>query len=260
MKRETIAAALEELDERFICESAEYGPNSMQGLPERKTPMKTKRILTIALAAALILALGVTAYAVAGRLRSTAKTPLPKTAEYSDLADLPEIEKNVGYPIHVPETFTNGYSFAALRTEGEAVFGENDEILKEFYGVRITYSLAGAPDLYLELSPTLDLPGGAAAPEPGQRRTIRGVTVDLSVDHYKLVPEGYEKTAEDLAKEAEGHYYITFGPDTIMECEYAFASFELNGVNYVLTDLEASADSPDVLAEMAGEVIAAANS
>ena len=63
MKRETITAALNRLDDRFICEAAELRPGAIQETPERKTPMKTKRILTIALAAALILALGATAYA-----------------------------------------------------------------------------------------------------------------------------------------------------------------------------------------------------
>lgn len=63
MKRETITQALNGLDDRFIRETAVYSPGKMQESPERIVPMKKKRFLSIVLAAALILALGITAYA-----------------------------------------------------------------------------------------------------------------------------------------------------------------------------------------------------
>ena len=63
MKRETISAALCGLDDRFISEAAVYSPGKMQESPERSAPMKKKHLVSLALAAALILALGITAYA-----------------------------------------------------------------------------------------------------------------------------------------------------------------------------------------------------
>lgn len=63
MKRETISAALDGLDDWFIREAEVYAPKTMQEGPERIVPMKKKRLVTLALAAALILALGITAYA-----------------------------------------------------------------------------------------------------------------------------------------------------------------------------------------------------
>ena len=39
--------------------------------------------------------------------------------------------------------------------------------------------------------------------------------VRLSHDRYRLVPEDYEKTEADLAAEAAGHFYISFGADEI---------------------------------------------
>lgn len=63
MKRETISAALCGLDDRFIREAAVYSPGKMQESPERIAPMKKKRLVSLALAAALILALGITTYA-----------------------------------------------------------------------------------------------------------------------------------------------------------------------------------------------------
>ncbi len=63
MKRETISAALGGLDDRFVSEAAVYAPGTMREGPERIVRMKKKRFLSIVLAAALILALGITAYA-----------------------------------------------------------------------------------------------------------------------------------------------------------------------------------------------------
>ena len=258
MKRETISLALSGLEERFISEAMDYCPRPMQGTPERNIHMKKKRIMSVALAAALILALGVTAFAVAGIVRSTATRAMPKTAEYADLADIPEVERDVGYPVSVVESFTNGYGFSTLRVTGEAVYGENEEVLREYYSVCVTYSKPGERDLLLTLSP-IQAPEDTDEPAPTERRTVNETEIRLSLDHYKMVPEEYEKTQEDLARENEGHYYISFGPEKITEKEYGFAEFDCSGVRYVLMDDNASADSLDVLAEMAGELIAGAD-
>lgn len=63
MKRETISEALNALEDRFVTEAADYRPGAIQETPERIVYMKTKRIISIALAAALVLALGIGAYA-----------------------------------------------------------------------------------------------------------------------------------------------------------------------------------------------------
>lgn len=70
MKRETISQALNLLDERHISDTAVFAPACVQESPERITRMNAKktrapkRILSIALAAALILAMALTAYAI----------------------------------------------------------------------------------------------------------------------------------------------------------------------------------------------------
>ncbi len=259
MKREIVSLALDHLDDRHISDTAAFSPGAVQSAPERIAQMKKKRIISIALAAALVLALGATAYAIAGYSRSTATQAMPKAADYTSLSDLPQVEKDVGYPVAAPERFSDGYVFAGLRVEGEAVFGEDNEALAEYYGVHVTYTKPGAGDRILSLSPALALPGGASAPEPNERRTVNGVEVALSRDHYKLVPEDYEKTEEDLEKEAAGHFYISFSDaDGVRENEYAFAVFERGGVIYTLMDMAPSGDPFDALARMAGEVIDAA--
>ena len=68
MKRESITLMLNGLADEYISEAAAFCPASIQESPERIVHMNKKRIITFALAAALILALGVTALAAAGAL------------------------------------------------------------------------------------------------------------------------------------------------------------------------------------------------
>ena len=63
MKRETISLAFNGLEDTFISEAAEFCPEVIEKSPERIVHMKKKRIISLALAAALILALGIGAFA-----------------------------------------------------------------------------------------------------------------------------------------------------------------------------------------------------
>ena len=258
MNREQAFETLSELDDSFIAESIRYAPADAAKPSERIEHMKRKRIFTIALAAALILALGAAAYAISGIPRSTGTHHMPRVEEYTSLSDLPKIEKDVGYPVTAPERFSNGYAFKGLRVNGQAVFGEDNEVLREYYGVSVTYTKDGERDLYLELSPVLRLEGGTPPREPSERRELNGVELRLNLDHYKFVPADYEKTQEDLANEAAGHYFLSYGEVEIQEREIASVEFELGDVVYLLMDMDADAAALDTLARMAQEVIEAA--
>lgn len=61
MNRDQILQLLDAVDDRFVTESARFDPARRP--TERSASMKTKRILTLALAAALLLGLGAVAYA-----------------------------------------------------------------------------------------------------------------------------------------------------------------------------------------------------
>jgi hypothetical protein len=63
MKRETITLMLNGIDDDYISEADVFDPETIQEPPERIVHMK-KRIITFALAAALMLDVGITAYAI----------------------------------------------------------------------------------------------------------------------------------------------------------------------------------------------------
>ena len=62
MKRELLLKAFGDIDENYIAEAYRAIPEDATGTSERIVYMNKKRFLTFALAAALILALGITAY------------------------------------------------------------------------------------------------------------------------------------------------------------------------------------------------------
>ena len=74
MNREQVFETLSELNDSFIAEAIRYAPADAAKPPERIVQVKKRKILAIALAAALILALGAAAYALSGipRQRCTA--------------------------------------------------------------------------------------------------------------------------------------------------------------------------------------------
>ena len=113
MKRETITLMLNCVEDGFISETAVFRPASRQESPERTAHMKKKRIITAALAAALLLALGITAYAV-WSIHSARQQELK--------ADLKIEEKNVNsyteYPVP-SQSSASGVTLLSTVNDGE---------------------------------------------------------------------------------------------------------------------------------------------
>ncbi len=79
MNRELLSRAVGAIDERYVAEACRLAPERASSAPERMAHMKIKRIVTFALAAVLVLALGVTAYA--GYSRVSGKEAAEKIAQ-----------------------------------------------------------------------------------------------------------------------------------------------------------------------------------
>ena len=225
---------------------------------ENKT-MKSikKRPLRVALICALLAVLMVgTAYAASGVMRYVGTYRMPEDQRSTRFEDLDRFERIAGYPVAAVEAFSNGYRFASMQLGGQAVFDENYKAAKEFYGVNFTYKKDGAPDLILAVSPVLETAGGTSTYVPTDRLWIERIPVDYSLDHYKVVPPDYRESAEDLAAKESGHYYISYGSDEIEEYDCSFATFTLDGADYVLM-FQVPVEAQEMYA-MAGEIIAAA--
>ena len=98
MKRETITLMLNSIDDDYISEADVFDPETIQEPTERIVHMK-KRIITFALAAALMLALGITAYAIVSihqrrqqELRENLKIEENHVAGYQEFQETPTPE------------------------------------------------------------------------------------------------------------------------------------------------------------------------
>ncbi len=158
MKRETITLMLNSIDDDYINEAEVFCPDAIQGTPERIVHMK-KRIITFALAAVLLLALGITAYAVWSI----------HTARQQELkADLKIEENNVSSYMEydVPDEQENGLVLLSSVNDGmeQHVYVNISPVTKEEASrfpadARFAWSIAGTeiggfagPQLPVELS------------------------------------------------------------------------------------------------------------
>ena len=117
MNREKAFAALSGLDDRYIAEALRYTPGEAAGAPERSGKMKSKRLVTLALAAVLILALGATAWAIGMSIHRQRQEELRQELQ----VDENRVEDYVEYPVpedpaEAPET---GVTLLSAMNDGE---------------------------------------------------------------------------------------------------------------------------------------------
>ena len=205
-----------------------------------------------------MLAFGITAYAIWGVPKWTATHNMENTGEYTSLSDLPKVEKIVGYDICLVDRFTNGFAFSKLRVDGLADYDEDYNVLKEYYGVNATYRTPNGAEMMLFLSPVSDNSDSQVTRAASSEYFIGETEVRIYRDHYKFVPEDYEKTPEDIAAEAGGHYYISFGADKTEERDIVSADLVLNNVTYTFFFNDGSECSDEMLIQMASELAGAA--
>ena len=104
MNRELLSKALCEIDESFIAEAYRPVPEAASGSPERIVHMKKKRIITFALAAALILGLGTVAYAIGVSIHSQRQEELREQLhidenQVTDYVEYPVVEEPEKVPV-----------------------------------------------------------------------------------------------------------------------------------------------------------------
>ena len=130
MKRETITRMLDAVNDEYISQTAVFDPGSIQEGPERIVQMKKKRIITFALAAALILALGAGAYA-AGLFGGKPEITV-HTVDHDDIDWLPDYANEIANTTFEPHDNAPTAEIAAMLAE----LGKGERSSREFGSIR----------------------------------------------------------------------------------------------------------------------------
>ena len=229
------------------------------------TPGKhlSKHLFPLALAAVLVIALSVAAYAIVSgqRLFVLSGPQLSSTS----LRDTSKVEDAVGFRVIAPERFYNGCQFISMTVYRMDISEENCDEAVSYNSVHFAYATPDSEGFSMSLYPALAFEHGYIyEPEPVEHRIYAGNEIRLNRECYKYVPYDYKLTEDDRIREAAGHFVVIRDKETsdIWEQSTSAAFFELFGVMYVLSgDVLVGTDSQDwldTLADMAEEVIDAA--
>ena len=245
MKATDLAKALNEIDDAYLAE--------LDTLEKELVTMKNrKKISRILIAAAVICLLTVTAFAAE---RARASSLVVKNKVYNEKYETlqKEAEQN-GLDVNIPEQFETGFRFQEVRT-GE-VEGEDDagNPVLTFRELTAYYQNDDGQRVSLRVQPNL----GEASQEdtrlPEASKTVRGITLNYYVDHYKFVPEGYALSEEEQKWMQQPGNYLSYGADEVTESAFAYLKWKTAEGDFSLTDVSAAID-PDVLFEMAEEIL-----
>lgn len=241
----------------MIGEAQEEYVHSALETRTRKRGHKSLTYLTrVAIAAAMVLALGVTAYAADFAGIKTLSTGGSYT-RYDTHQDLAAAEKKAGFEIDFQESFDNGYTFDRMAVRSTNGFDEHGEKRLTYNEISVDYqngaghllSLYAYP--YLEQIPSSDIPAM-------ETRQIGDIAVEFRESHYRSLPaekEGNLTEEETLWEQQPGNYISYFSWDgEASESRVLSLSWTKDGVCYILMDHDGG-ETADVLYAMAEQLI-----
>ena len=193
MNRELLSKALSEIDESFIAEAYRPVTETTPGSLERIVHMKKKKIISLALAAALVLALGTAAYAIGMSIHRQRQEELRHELKI----DENNITDYVEYPVidETDETPTEGVTLLATMNDGEfqrcwvLIYGVTSEMIES-----------------LKASEQVDW-DGLPLPANGHRyctinSTIDGENFFDTMPHLNVL-DGYDPVSQTLTTECD---------------------------------------------------------
>lgn len=167
------------------------------------------------------------------------------------------VKSTVGFLPKYAESFDYGFKFSSFNYSENTLSDDNNAAIKvkeaNFY-----YKKDGAQkNQILTMNAThIDekffINGGEAKNDVIEYNDIK---IYYSSIKYKSVPEGYEKTEEDLKLINEGLLQIGYGSDKVEECKTQFVTWYEGGIAYLIMNKAYDDVNRDAMIEMAKTVI-----
>ncbi len=168
-----------------------------------------------------------------------------------DFNAVEDAEQEAGINVAALESFNNGYTFEGVNVittaacnEGEQMYDFNQIILEYANGDLPMISVFAEDAVYLET-------------EEREHQLIRecdGIEIMYNQDTYKFVPEDYTLTDEDIALEAGGNYYISYGSDEVVIKQHSSVTWVKDGVFYNMLGFDLTLSAEELM-DMAEEMI-----
>lgn len=239
MKAELFLEAMNELPDDLLAE---------ERTAQRVRPRR-RYLRTALLAAALAMLLSVTAYAAGGSLAGIQNSS-KLGCRWSSLTKLPKAERLLGREAIVPERFENGFAFKTLGISYSQRTDDAGDVVETWPELWASYENGGHT---VRLGVTADR--GEPFDASWIMREYEGAEIWSYGVIYKVVPEGYLASDEDLRKQEDGEMMLTWGSEEIEYYPSSFACFTLDGTAYTLLNMDGVRE--DELVMMAEEILTA---
>lgn len=225
---------------------------TLDSLPERKEGIAMKKKFTrILVAAAVIAALGVTAFAGGRLLEITGHSS--RADDFHKLPTPSEAAGIVGAEPVLLESFSNGYTFKRGNTSENTLIYEGNDKGKEYRSMELGYAKDG-DEVFLSFGSPI-VPGDYTDSDT-ESIDVDGRTLYYARQTYKIVPPDYQLTEQDKQDEADGTYVFSYGSDTVEVKDFQHLQWSQGELNYELYAHDSVLERDDFVA-MAEELLAA---
>ncbi len=225
---------------------------TLENLPERKEGILMKKKFTkILVAAAVIAALGVTAFAGGRLMEITGHSS--RADDFYELPTPTEAAEIVGAEPVLLESFSNGYTFQRGNTSENTLIFEGNSKGKEYQSMELGYAKDG-DEVFLSFGSPVE-PGDYVDDET-ESIDVDGRTLYYARQTYKIVPPDYQMTEQDKQDEADGTYVFSYGSETVEVKDFQHLSWSQGELNYELYAHDSVLARGDLVA-MAEEILAA---
>lgn len=220
-----------------------------QNLTKEKKPMKSKKVLVAAVAAALCLT-SATCFAL-GKIASYESHSYRAGESFPTVTKLEQV---LNTRPDVVENFSNGFKFTRYSVGETATKDENGAKLEALPQLSLDYR--NEKNQWIALSISGVFAGQDFGTISGTITLDNGEAVDYyyGKDHYKFVPVSYEVTAEDQAAMDAGELFIGYGSDAVEDCYMTNLTWVKDGMKYNLCGQDLDLDQAGMV-QMAKEVM-----
>ncbi|MDR1773583.1 MAG: hypothetical protein LBR30_01780 [Clostridioides sp.] len=173
-------------------------------------------------------------------------------AYYTEFPSISVIKKDFDFSPKLVENFKNGYKFNSGTRATEKILNDNNQIVEKYNSIEFEYKFEKkiinvsmnnkkTKDVYLSNKNIIE---------------VKGIKLVYNNVIYKLVPEGYKKSLDDIEKEKKEELIISES-SSVTDVEFdnmQFLSWNDAGVNYCIQTSVLDLNQED-LVNMAEEII-----